>query len=183
MITAFRENFPVVLLVCSSGLFIVGALSYSLSPKILTEDEILAFAEENVPAIDTPPKPVGRTIKETKTRKSCNKVLTMRGLKIHNKTVCHEIPTVVERFVDPTDAEMNEWEEEINQLNRDRSRQVKSEISSLTFEENFAIRAFVKDMIQILSGLFGMVFGAFGVYLGLRKDRRAHRNDLNENST
>ena len=163
----------VTIVVASFGFFAVGSISALMSPDMQTQGEILLEAESSVPDVIIPDKPQGRTISETKSEKVCNKVLTMKGLKIHIKTVCHEIPKTFERFVGPTDLEMSKWEQDVESANYRRTLLIEAEVKRLTDVQNQAFRAHVKDMIQIASGLFGMLFGAVGMYLAIRQDRRA----------
>jgi len=161
-----------MVLALSIGIFLIGFSSVFLSPERISQEEILGIAEELVPEPTLPPRPEGQTVTETVFDKACDKVLTVRGLKIHNKTVCRDVPKTIEKFVEVSSKQMADWESEVQKIQQDRHRRLQEKISELVREENLAFRAYIKDLIQIFSGIFGILFGVAGLFFALRRDRR-----------
>ena len=167
------KNFSIAVIVFSFGFFFLGIIGFLINPDRLDAEEIRTLAEEAVPLIEVPPKPAGTTRLEPTSQEICTNVPNLRFLRVEMKRVCNQVPgPPKEVFVGPSNLEIETWEKQLEKLRSDRLRSVKDEIARIENMQRSIFSEYIKDMVQIGSGVFGMIFGGIGCILAFRKERR-----------
>ena len=148
------RTLSLVVLACSFGFLLLGLTGYAISPKLLNATEIRRNAEEAVPSLALPEKPAGQTVLVPTTQNICTTIPEFRGFKILSKNICvDQAGPPIEKFVGPTDLEMQNWELEVERIQRERTALLELEIAKIENSQQILFTAYIKDLIQISSSI------------------------------
>lgn len=162
----------ITLILLSIGFLTVGVIGYLMSPDWLTAEEIQEQARAAIPQPVIPPPPLGRQELQTINRRVCTDVPSVSGLQIKMSPICSDVPEVVPRSVDPTNEELREWEEKVDVLKRAYDLAITTEAARISDRQRADLKTFVKDIVQIATGMLGLLTGLIALVLSAWKDKQ-----------
>ena len=170
---------PLILL--SFGFILVGVLGYAMSPDWLSASEIQEIARKNVPAPAYPPAPAGRQETQSRTREVCTQVPTVAGLRVTMKNVCNQVREPFVVAVGPSKEDNNAWQATVGSIRRDYEMALRQEEARISERQRADLKSFVKDMIQIATGVLGLVTGIIALVIGNGRGTGRSNSSTGEN--
>jgi hypothetical protein len=163
-ISAWSIAIPLILL--SIGFILIGAVGYAMSPDWLTAQQIQDQARKATPEPTYPPAPGGKQLVKTETQKVCTRVPRISGLRIDMQDVCSNISIPRTELVGPTNDETNAWQEQTAAMRNAYETSVAQEAARISERQRSDLKSFVKDMIQIGTGILGLITGITALVVG-----------------
>jgi len=156
---------PLILL--SIGFILVGTLGYAMSPEWLTAAQIREEARRAIPQPTYPPPPAGKPVVHQNVRQECTQVPDFHGFKIGMQSVCTNVPVQAVSVEGPSTDETKDWQTKVSAMRANYETAVDQEASRISERQRSDLKSFVKDMIQICTGILGLVAGLAALIVGV----------------
>ncbi|WP_156332389.1 hypothetical protein [Rhodopseudomonas sp. AAP120] len=160
---------PLVLI--SIGFLLLGIVGYAMSPEWLSAQQIQDLARKTIAEPAYPPAPEGKQIVKSRPRQVCTNVPKISGLNISMQNSCVTINESVTTIEGPSTEETRNWQSNVANLRANYELAVNQEAARISERQRADLKTYIKDMIQISSGLLGLVTGIIGLFVGFSRGR------------
>jgi hypothetical protein len=168
-ISAWTIAIPLFLL--SVGFIFVGTFGYAMSPERLSVQQMRDQARDLVPKPKYPDSPGGKQLLQRSMREVCTQVPILSGFKVAMQTVCTTVPTWTHVAVEPSTAEMKNYQDTYLSIHAAYEAAVDREVARISDRQHSDLKAYAKDMIQISAGVLGLITGVAALAIGAIRGR------------
>lgn len=163
------NNIGIALICLSIGFIVLGGIGYAMSPEWLTAQEIREQARKAIPEPVYPPPPTGIEQIKQEPKKVCTQVPEFKNFQIRMRDVCTSVPSPVVTSSGPSNSETNEWKKKVDTIKREYELAVDQEARRISERQRSDFKAYVRDMIQISTGILGLIGGVVALLIGASK--------------
>jgi hypothetical protein len=140
-----------------------------MSPDWLSAEQIREQARKNNPEPVYPPPPGGKQVVQQNTRQVCTQVPKLVGLRVSMQNVCTNISYPTTSVSGPSTEETREWETRVAAMRSNYQTLVDQDAARISERQRSDLKSYVKDMIQISTGILGLITGIAALVIGALK--------------